>query len=213
MITPSPRVEALLAALAADAPYRDAILGDLAEEFAIRVEEQGVVEARRWYRLQALRTAPHVLRQWARRLRSFDIAQLIAFTMIGNVAIGLVGRAIRTAIVMSFGVAVDNSALVDIAWRDLVEAQAVHANLAYFGGAASSVLFGYVLARLQRRAPLATCVVVGAALLVQLFLIAFLVDRPGLWLRLTLAVVVASGTVLGGALRTLRTPSPHAPVT
>ena len=56
MIAPPRRIETLLYALGVDAPYRDAILGDLAEEFAIRMEEQSVDE--RGAGIAARRRAP-----------------------------------------------------------------------------------------------------------------------------------------------------------
>ena len=40
------------------ASQRDAVLGDAEEEFRRRVERDGVVEARRWYRRQVVRSVP-----------------------------------------------------------------------------------------------------------------------------------------------------------
>lgn len=67
---PVPRAaERLLEGLGADAEYREALLGDLAEEYATRLAYDGPGAARRWYRREALRVAPHLLRDWTRRLR------------------------------------------------------------------------------------------------------------------------------------------------
>jgi predicted permease len=60
--------EALLAAALA-ARDREAILGDLAEAFAVRAHEEGVARARRWYRRQVLRALGPALR---RRLTDED---------------------------------------------------------------------------------------------------------------------------------------------
>lgn len=60
-LTPPAFVECAVGALVAERGLRDAILGDLAEEFAERCEEHGPARARRWYRAQATRSAPHLV--------------------------------------------------------------------------------------------------------------------------------------------------------
>jgi hypothetical protein len=209
MITPSPRVEALLHALGADAPYREAILGDLAEEFAIRAEEQGVAEARRWYRRQAIRTAPHLLHQWALRLTGFDIAQLLAFTFIYLFVGTAIRLAMQTAVVLSFGVRPDNLYVVGFAWHDLVMAGAPDVAFGYLACAIAFVLVGYVLCRLEPRAPLATAVVVGCAVAGVSGAGLALNDGLPLWLRLTLPPLFAAGTIVGAALYAVRNAAPR----
>jgi hypothetical protein len=203
MTTPPFRTETLLAALAADAPYRDDILGDLAEDFAIHVEEQGVREARRWYRRQALRTAPHLLRQWAMRLGAFDVARLIAWTLLTEVTTQLFWLAARAVIVASFGVVPDSVGIVDLAWRSLVRAEAVSINWGYLSAAASSVLVGYGIAHVERRAALGTCVVIGAAASLILLIGGFLDGSPPAWPRIAVVLIVGSGIAAGGALAAL----------
>ncbi len=56
LATRPPRVAALVVELFASAQEADGILGDLAEEFAARVERDGDTEARRRYQRQAWRT-------------------------------------------------------------------------------------------------------------------------------------------------------------
>ena len=60
-LTPPPLAERALGALVADALLREAVLGDLAEEFAERCALHGPARARRWYRVQAARSAPPLL--------------------------------------------------------------------------------------------------------------------------------------------------------
>jgi hypothetical protein len=205
MIAPPRRIEALLHALGVDAPYRDAILGDLAEEFAIRVEEQSVDEARRWYRRQAARTAPHLLRQWARRLSGFDVAQIIAFTFIYLFVNMLVRLGIQTGVVLWFGVRPDHVYVIGYAWHDLVIAGAPEVTLGYLAAAAGSVFVGYVLSRLEPRAPLATAIVVGLGIGVVTGTGLASNSALPLWLRLSLPPLFAAGTIAGAALRVLRT--------
>lgn len=56
--TPPAITECAVGALITDPAQREAVLGDLAEEFAARCDEQGMAHARRWYRGQAVRSAP-----------------------------------------------------------------------------------------------------------------------------------------------------------
>lgn len=199
------RIEALLSALAADAPYRDAILGDLAEEFAIRVEEQGEPEAQRWYRRQALRTAPHLLRLWARRLSSFDMAQLVAFTLLAQVTAGVINTAVRAAIVMYYGVPIDDAQIVNIAWRDLTEWSALPTRLISLSVAAVSLFgAGYALSRLERRSPLATCMVVGSVLSLEAILTAIYGGAVPMWAACGFAAISVMATVAGGVFGIVR---------
>jgi hypothetical protein len=64
-MTPAPPAgtERALGALVADRALRDALLGDLAEEYAERWARHGAASARAWYRGQAARSAPHLV--WA----------------------------------------------------------------------------------------------------------------------------------------------------
>jgi hypothetical protein len=73
-----PRVaETLLQSLGADREFTDDVLGDLAEEFAIRRQWDSPSAVRWWYYREAVRTAPHLLRDWLRRLRPRDTRPLV----------------------------------------------------------------------------------------------------------------------------------------
>lgn len=120
MITPPRFTERLLMSLGAEPRYREAVLGDLAEEFTIRVEEQGVGVARRWYRREALRTAPHLLANWARQLSGRDAVRLGAAVIVAGVVHRVLATAIPTAIVMALGVKPDSLSIVLAAWRDVL---------------------------------------------------------------------------------------------
>jgi hypothetical protein len=69
MIAPPITVERLLEALGTKTDFRDGLLGDLAEEFALRAEREGAPATRRWYYRESIRATPHLLRDWARGLR------------------------------------------------------------------------------------------------------------------------------------------------
>ncbi|MBV9879717.1 MAG: hypothetical protein JO180_04435 [Gemmatirosa sp.] len=68
MTEPPVTAERLLETLGADPEFRDMIVGDLREEHALRLDWDGEHAARRWYRREALRVAPHLLRDGVRRL-------------------------------------------------------------------------------------------------------------------------------------------------
>jgi hypothetical protein len=67
--------ERVLSALGANEYFVDDVLGDLAQEFAIRADfdERG---ARRWYYREAWRAAPYFLRNGLRSLRARDVLSL-----------------------------------------------------------------------------------------------------------------------------------------
>lgn len=210
MTTPPARIETLLSALAADAPYRDAILGDLAEEFTIRVEEQGTRQARRWYRRQALRSAPHLLRGWAMRLGIADVMRIVGWTFVSEATMQLVWLGIRAVIVASFGVVPDSVTIVNVAWRSLLMSEAVSGNAVYLAAAVSSMLVGYGIAHMHRRAPLGMCAVVGATASLILILPPLITAVSSVWLGISLASIVGPGMVLGGVLSVLRSAGrPH----
>ena len=119
MTAPPRTIERLLAGLGAKPDFRNAVLGDLAEEFASRVEADGIESATRWYRREAVRAVPHLLRSWLRGARLGDIGHiagviataytgmLITFAILGGVivavvrALGYRGQIVPSSIVES----------------------------------------------------------------------------------------------------------------
>jgi hypothetical protein len=93
-----PPAEGWLRALGADPAFAEAVLGDLAEEFAERAARDGVGPARRWYAREALRSAPHLLRSWLRRAGPHQRARVAAY-----VAAGVVGTAVLVLALRSIG--------------------------------------------------------------------------------------------------------------
>ena len=73
-----PRVaEAILESFGADAELRDAILGDLAQEHALRIERYGPRAARLWYYRQAVLAAPALFRNWLSGAHWADVRRLM----------------------------------------------------------------------------------------------------------------------------------------
>ena len=81
-----PRIpERVLSALGANPYFRDDVLGDLAQEFAIRADFD-VRSARRWYYREAWRAAPYFLRNGLRNLRARDLLGLASAIVVALVA-------------------------------------------------------------------------------------------------------------------------------
>jgi hypothetical protein len=59
------------------APYREAMLGDLIEEYALRAESDSPLSASRWFWSQACRSIPSMVRSWLRS-RDWLISMSIA---------------------------------------------------------------------------------------------------------------------------------------
>jgi hypothetical protein len=76
--THPPRVaESILESFGASDEFRDAIVGDLAQEHALRAERYGVTAARFWYYRQAVLASPALLRNWLVRARWSDARRLL----------------------------------------------------------------------------------------------------------------------------------------
>jgi hypothetical protein len=155
----SPRTtQRLLEALGADASFRDDVLGDLAEEFAIRVEQSGANAASSWYRREAVRAAPHLLRDWSRHMRPRDVAHLVGVLLTSYVFVLMTGfflAATVRSVLLALGVSVD---------VQLRPSSAFLPALALSLGMAGPILAGYIAAWLYSRAPLVGAVCSGCRL-------------------------------------------------
>jgi hypothetical protein len=124
--------ERLLAGIGADPEFIEAVVGDLAEEYAERAERDGVGVARAWYAREWLRTAPHVLRSAirhsprARARVSMLLAALALTVTLGAVALmtrnGPPAHLVADAGDADGGIVVNNVLPVTLAMRVLDEA-------------------------------------------------------------------------------------------
>lgn len=74
-----PLPERVLLALGVDPDFAEAVLGDMAEEYALRAARDGIGAARWWYSREVLRSAPHFLRSWFRYASRYERLRLAAF--------------------------------------------------------------------------------------------------------------------------------------
>jgi hypothetical protein len=211
MTAPPHRIEALLEALGAEHGYRDAVIGDLTEEFQVRAERDGERVARRWYYAEALRSAPALARSWARGVRGREIAQLAGLALTAFVLSRvLVGFVIGMAylVVLRTGVATAVGAMTGA----LFTIFALKAALVF----ADTVVAGFIAAWLHERAPLTSALALGAlwsllnigilsALLsLGLFPAGYRHTLVQVGIALTGVTITILGTTLGGVLQVVR---------
>jgi hypothetical protein len=186
-----PRItERLLESLGADPDFRDALLGDMAEELAIRAAWDGERAARRWYRREALRVAPHLLRDRARGLGWRGAARLAGVVM--------------TAYVLSTLVTLPVSVLTVRLVPTPGELPAWAIALLLVLRVVQPLLAGWIAAALDEEAPVVAALALGVAGSVgaQLFFAVVVPEASApLWLGLVRMTALTAAVTLGGVLR------------
>lgn len=202
MTVPPRLMEELLTSLGATAGFRDPLLGDLAEEHARRVATDGVRAARRWYRREALRTAPHLLRDGVRHLRARDVAHLVGVVFTAWVLLGaamlLVALPLASAALRAAGV--DLASLlapggVRLPWQHPVLAASM-LELALLMATAG----GRIAGALHGRAPLVGALALGATWTTLGLVASAFGDGVPLWYRLAAPAATLAGATIGGLL-------------
>ena len=206
MITPPRSIECWLEAMGAEPGFRDSVLGDLAEEFASRVEGYGEAGASRWYRREALRVAPHLLWSWARRLRVRGVVQLVGVMVssyVTLVMLGLLVGGIGYGVLRILGLPTE----YHLPWGNATAASVLLAASLVFG-ALITALSGYIASLLGHEAPLASAVVYAIVWGLIEVVVALLAPGFPVWYRCAMPVVVVMGTTAGGMLRVSRLRAP-----
>jgi hypothetical protein len=72
------RAQRLVQAVGADPAFVEAVLGDLAEEYALRVACDGYVVALWWYVREAFRSTPHLIASWFSYARRYQRSRFLA---------------------------------------------------------------------------------------------------------------------------------------
>lgn len=208
MTSPPRYVESLLEALGAEPGYRDAVVGDLAEEFRIRHELIGRRAARRWYRSQAVRAVPPLVRSWWRGVRARDLAHLFG---LGITAFVLSRVVVGVPLALTYsalnGAGVDMQGLSPGSWLIMA--------LRVLLGTVTVMLTGFIAAALHERAPLTAAFVVGA-IWSAVGAVAFLAGQVALgvvtsgslrlwvWSTLFFTALTLPGATVGGMFRVFR---------
>ncbi|HVE77551.1 MAG TPA: permease prefix domain 2-containing transporter [Gemmatimonadaceae bacterium] len=190
MTAPPPIAELVLTGFVADRDTRDAVLGDLAEEHAVRCAESGAAAAARWYWRQTIASLPPLAGASLRRARAGGWARVAIAVVAGYAALvvlGLAGDAGLGRLTSRVGAPADE-------WWRLMASLAL--------GGAGAVSGGWVAAAVGRRAPLASAAALGAACVAINLTALFAGASSGpLWYWLSFGVYVLPGTVAGGLLR------------
>jgi hypothetical protein len=204
-IAPPRLPQLLLSALGARPEFRDAMLGDMAEEYYMRAELQGEHAAHAWYIDEALRATPHLMRDGLKNLGFGGIAHVIgaglkAYAPIVAINAIFAGDPTVFTAIMVFP-------LVKLLARSITTPNAATTLVV---GSAVSVLGGYFAARFGRRAPLLSSAALGvfwtainsAALLVMMERM----PQFGVpaWYNVLGPAIILAGTALGGILRITR---------
>jgi hypothetical protein len=206
LMRPPRWAERLLETTGADPEFRDGIIGDMNEEFMIRASYDGPHAARRWYAREALRTLPHLLRDWKSRFGLKD-AKYLGGVIIESYCVVAVSALVLLGILAGLLTAID----VDLG-SDFPGNNPYLHRLGIPGAlilaASCSLIGGYFAAWKGQRAPLASAAGLGvfwcsiALVGVALVRTAASVGMPSTdWWMFAEMLVVLCGTVGGGILR------------
>jgi hypothetical protein len=202
MIAPPLAIERLLGGLGAQSEFRDVLLGDLAEEFASRAETDGVASATRWYRREAMRAAPHLVRSWLRSVRRGDLGHLagvVATAYTGALVLNITLMATVFGVVTSLGYRV-----AQLPSSNVIAMTLILSTFSLFAGIFAGV-GGYLAAWLDSRAPLVTATTLGLLLFLQPFITRLLLAGPAAhrfpsWYLNAVPVLELTGAIAGGLL-------------
>lgn len=209
MTMPPRAVERVLESLGASPDMTEEVVGDLAEEFELRVEEDDPQAACLWYYREALRAVPHLVGDALSRLRPRDVRRSAGIGLGALALLYAIGISVGTVGWTAYGIAV---ALGMPPVAALGPGPLVFA-LGLTLGVSTGVAGGYLAVWLDRRAALgsalafglvATCEFVSLTTLAT----AFVPDATSpLWYRIATPIVLLTGALLGGALRVARRPA------
>jgi hypothetical protein len=189
----------LLIACGCKSEFSDAIVGDLAEEFALRAEWDGAPAARRWYYRECVRVAPYLVRDWWRERGLRDAPHIAKAFVLSSLIVCVVEK------VVSRGAA----PAVDAWWRVAGQSPAYLGSMLCWT-MLDGVLCGYLVARLGRRAPMVSTLTTAAAWMV--FIVGVNVVRGGSfigpmgtgWYAAMNACMLLGGIMIGGLWRIAR---------
>jgi hypothetical protein len=201
-----PFAERLLLGFLSDPALGDAILGDLTEEWRTRIARDGRISADLWYWGQAIRTMPHLLRDWCVNATRRDVRLRLAGIL---VVFGIAALPVATAHVManislavaqvmlgSLSAASDGGRPLTLNWLEIAGSPLAVSAICALAGA-------YVLGSRTRIAPLVSVCWLGAAWIAVSAALPFALRWPS-WYFVAFPAVLTLATASGGILATLR---------
>lgn len=205
MMQPPRSAGRVLESLGANADLHDAILGDLAEEFATRVEWDGVSGARRWYYGQAIRAIPFLLRSWLRQASRADFGRLLGIVATAYVGLLLVAGAI--GVVGAAMMSIFGAPSFDVQNRIRAGDNVVFMILLMVG-MMNSILGGYIAAWIDDRKPLVSALAFGGLWAIVQIVLPMITGIGPYWYRALIPVVLIAGAFSGGVMRVIRSSRP-----
>ena len=204
-MNPPPFAERLLLGLLTDPALADAVLGDLTEEWRTRVTRDGRMAATLWYWRQAIRTMPHLLRDWCVNATRRDVRRRLAGILLvfGIAAIPAVATHLITnmnlvvaQVMLGSLSAVDGGMPLTLNWLEI-------AGIPLSVSAIGALAGAYVLGSRSRVAPLVSVFWLGAVWIAVSAALPLALRWPT-WYVVALPAVLAIATACGGMLAMLR---------
>jgi len=204
-----PFAERLLLGFVTDPALGDAILGDLTEEWRTRITRDGRRSADLWYWGQAIRTMPHLLRDWCVNTTRRDVrlrlaGMLVVFGIAALPAAAAHWRAnihlaIARLMLGSMSAASDGGQTMPLTlnWLEI-------AGIPLAVSAVCALAGAYVLGSRSRIAPLVSVFWLGAAWIAVSAALPLALRWLPSWYVVALGAVVAVATASGGILAMLR---------
>jgi hypothetical protein len=201
-----PFAERLLLGFLTDPALRDAILGDLIEEWRTRINRDGRMSADLWYWGQAIRTMPHLLHDWCVNATRRDVRLRLAGILIvfGIAALPAtaahvmadISLAVARVMLGSLSAVSDGGMPLTLNWLEIAGIPLAVSAICALAGA-------YVLGSRSRIAPLVNVFWLGAAWIAVSAALPIALRWPS-WYFVALPAVLAVATASGGILATLR---------
>ena len=200
-----PFAERLLLGFLTDPALGDAILGDLTEEWRTQITRDGQMSADLWYWRQAIRTMPHLLRDWCVtatrrdvRIRLAGILVVFGMAVLPAAAAHVtanIGLAVARVMLGSLS-AVDGGMPLTLNWLEIAGIPLAVSAICAMAGA-------YVLGSRSRIAPLVSVCWLGAAWIAVSAALPLALRWPS-WYFVSLPAVLVVATASGGILAILR---------
>jgi hypothetical protein len=204
-----PFAERLLLGFLTDPALGDAILGDLTEEWRTRVTRDGRMSADLWYWGQAIRTMPHLLRDWCVSATRRDVRLRLAGMLVvfGIAALPAAAAHVRANIHLaiarlmlgSMSAVSDGGQTMPVTlnWLEI-------AGIPLAVSAVCALAGAYVLGSRSRIAPLVSVFWLGAAWIAVSAALPLALRWLPSWYFVALGAVLAVATASGGILAMLR---------
>jgi len=217
-IHPPRLAEAILESLGATPEFRDAIIGDLAQEHAQRAERFGNRAARLWYYRQAFAATPALLRNWISGAKFADARRLLnviglayVMTMMVETLVFFGLGAVANALREWSGASLPGS----LSWLTPDRFPGVTPGgwmSAIALGLFAPLCAGYFAATFEESKPMVASIVLAFAWagMVSLGMMTFALTRPNvtlavpMWVRVAPIPFIMAACVFGGVLRVRR---------